>query len=1128
MSTHDSKNTVHLLATAARRGLIVLAGVVLISNPLTASQNGIGGYSSSPHTTGGSSCLACHTQTIGQATSVSISGPSVVNANSTNTYTVTINGGPAVTAGINISVDKFDGELQAVNNELRLIGSDLSQSTPKRFSNGQVTFNFRWRAPSYNVSTTIFAAANSSNGRFDLVGDAIAASGMAVVVQNGSGSRPQEPDPGTSAIKLETVATGLGRAVAVTNAGDSRLFVVEQTGKINIVDASGNVRTQPFLDISSRVTFNGSEQGLLGLAFDPNYSSNGYFYVHYSRTANRGLQYRGRISRFKVSANSQLADVNSEKVLLEVDSRSEFHNGGDLQFGPDGYLYISVGDGVEIFKAADPLSLRGKVLRIDVSGAPGANNAPDCGLNASDGYRIPPGNAYRDGRGGAGCDEVYALGLRNPWRISLDRATGDLWIGDVGQGSQEEVNFLTAGVSGGANLGWPCREGDLAFNSTACTEQYISPVHTYGRSVGRSITGGFVYRGSSIANLRGRYLFTDYGVSNNIYALVKVSGGYVRQTVLSGTGKVNISSFGESASGEIYVISAGSGELFKIVSANPGSGNSQLSVQSASVTEGINNVARVRVNLSPASNSPVTVRLTTDSGTASPGNDYVGFNEILTFAPGETAKDADITILDDNIVEADESLTVRLSGANGAEIETATALVTIKNDDVATTPPTLSIEDRTVNESDGTVSVTVSLSRNAEAPVTVNVATQADSATTGSDFAGSFQTLDFRAGQSSQTVDIGIINDRTVESTERFFLRLTGPSGATIADGLGTVTIQDDDTAAPPDASFSVSPVSVSEGAGSVRLSVRLSQPLPTVASVGITNYLETAVAGQDYHGFYQRLTFEPGETVKTLDVVVLDDSAVEGDEAIGIRLFEEEGATIATATSLITIVDNDQGGAEPTLNVSSVMIGEADGQASLQISLSNTSSQVVTFGYSTVADTALPGRDFYGKAGTLSFQPGQRTRNISVDILNDNVAEAIERLSVRVFEIEGALPGKTTGTINIVDDDNAAATLSIVDKTVNEDAGTVGVEVRLSSPAANTVIVQYATAVASAMEGEDYWGIHSSIRFLPGETVKQAEVVILEDDASESTETFVIRIYQAQGANITNARGRISIIDND
>jgi len=455
-------------------GLALLMGPV---SPLMASQNGLSGYSSSPHTTGGASCLACHTQTAGQTASISISGPSVVNANSTNDYTVTITGGPAVTGGVNISVDKFDGTLEAVNNEMRLIDNDLSQNRAKNFGNGQVTFSFRWKAPSYNVATRIYAAGNSSSGQNNLIGDAIAATNLAVEVQNGSGSRPEEPDPGQSAIELQTVAAGLGRAVSIANAGDSRLFVVEQSGKINIVEANGNVRAQPFLDISSRVLFNQGEQGLLGLAFDPNYSSNGYFYVHYSRSASTGLAYRGRVSRFKVSGDPQRADVGSEKVILEVDSRSVYHNGGDLRFGSDGYLYISVGDGGEIMKAKDPRSLRGKIMRIDVSGPPGSNNAPDCGLNASDGYRIPPGNAYRDGRGGAGCDEVYALGLRNPWRISLDRATGDLWIGDVGQTTREEIDFLKAGVSAGANLGWPCREGDIAYNNSACSGEYISPVH---------------------------------------------------------------------------------------------------------------------------------------------------------------------------------------------------------------------------------------------------------------------------------------------------------------------------------------------------------------------------------------------------------------------------------------------------------------------------------------------------------------------------------------------------------------------------------------------------------------------------------------------------------------------------
>jgi len=610
--------------------------------------------------------------------------------------------------------------------------------------------------------------------------------------------------------------------------------------------------------------------------------------------------------------------------------------------------------------------------------------------------------------------------------------------------------------------------------------------------------------------------------------LIKVSGGYIRQTILANTGKSNLSSFGESSSGEIYAVSASAGELYRIVSADPGGGPSRLSVSSAQVTEGINDIARIRVTLSPASSSTASVRLTTNSGSATPGSDFVGLNEVLTFAPGQTVKEADITILDNSAVEPEESFTVRLTDANGAEIESPTALVTIKDDDVAPALPTLSIDDRTVNESDGSVTVTIRLSRSAPAPVSVNFGTAADTASAGSDFTPLARTVNFAQGQSSQTLNVGVIDDSAVESDERFFVRLSSPSGATIADELGVIIIEDDDTGVPTTATISVSPVSVPESAGSAQVPVRLSRALSASASVGVSTALGSATAGQDYYGIYEIVTFSPGQTVRNVSVPILDDTAVEGDENVTIRLFDVTGAELGTATANLTIEDNDQTGSEPSLSVSGATVGEADGQANIQIALDRTSSQVVRFGYATSSGTATPGSDFYGQSGVLVLQPGQRVRDIAVEVLNDSAGEGLETFTVRIFDIEGAEPGTTTASVNIIDDDSANATLSIVDQTVNEGVGTSQIEVRLSGPSSAPVSVDYATVIGSAVQGSDYWGVHSSIQFAPGETVKRIPVVILDDNAAESNETFVVRIYNATGATISNAQGRITIIDND
>ena len=258
-------------------------------------------------------------------------------------------------------------------------------------------------------------------------------------------------------IALNVYAGGFTRPVDIVNAGDSRLFIVEQRGIIKIIDGNGQVLSTPFLDIDARVGSQGNEQGLLGLAFHPDYANNGFFYVNY--TNNSGDT---RIARFKVSAdNPNVADPNSEKLLLPVDQPYSNHNAGDLTFGPDGYLYFGLGDGGS---GGDPqnngqtaTAYLGKMLRIDVD-----NGDP---------YAIPPTNPFKDTD--FYLDEIWATGLRNPWRFSFDRLTGDLWIGDVGQDAWEEIDFQPASSTGGENYGWRCYEGNHVYSmSGSCPDMW--------------------------------------------------------------------------------------------------------------------------------------------------------------------------------------------------------------------------------------------------------------------------------------------------------------------------------------------------------------------------------------------------------------------------------------------------------------------------------------------------------------------------------------------------------------------------------------------------------------------------------------------------------------------------------
>jgi len=364
------------------------------------------------------------------------------------------------------------------------------------------------------------------------------------------GSAPSIPsasispgDPGATALRLEPFADGLASPTFLTHAGDGSglLYVVEQEGRIRTVDPEGTLGEAPFLDIVERVV-SGGEQGLLGLAFHPEYPEDGRLFVMYT-AAEDGAN---TISEFRVTDG--VADPASDRSLLAIPDFAVNHNGGMVTFGPDGYLYAGTGDGGgggdPQDNGQDPFALLGKILRIDVDGEAEGEKP----------YAIPSDNPFADGATAA--SEVWASGMRNPWRFTFDRETGDLWIADVGQGQWEEVNAEPAG-QGGRNYGWSIMEGPDCFEADSCDQAGLTlPVTAYEHGQGDcTVVGGYVYRGEAYPGMQGTYIYGDFctGRMWGLDAATAISDGTAAAVDLLET-EIQLSSFGQDEDGELYAV----------------------------------------------------------------------------------------------------------------------------------------------------------------------------------------------------------------------------------------------------------------------------------------------------------------------------------------------------------------------------------------------------------------------------------------------------------------------------------------------------------------------------------------------------------------------------------------------
>ncbi len=565
-----------------------------------------------------------------------------------------------------------------------------------------------------------------------------------------------------------------------------------------------------------------------------------------------------------------------------------------------------------------------------------------------------------------------------------------------------------------------------------------------------------------------------------------------------------------------------------------------LSINDVSTTEGNTGTKTLAftASLSVAASGPVTVAYATANGTATAGSDYVAGSGTLTFAAGTTTQTVNVLVNGDTTAEPDETFVINLSAPSGATIADAQGQGTIVNDDAAATP-TIGISDVNVTEGNtGTVNAafTVSLSAAAAGPVTVAYATANGTATAGSDYVAGSGTLTFAAGTTTQTVNVPVNGDTTVEPNETFVINLSAPSGATIADAQGQGTIVNDDAAATP--TLAISDVSVTEGnSGTVNaaFTVSLSAAAAGPVTVAYATANGTATAGSDYVAGNGTLTFAAGTTTQTVNVLVNGDTTVEPNETFVINLSAPTGATIADAQGQGSIVNDDGGPAQPSVSINDVSVTEGNtGTKTVRftIRLSAAATTDTSVRFATAPGTATAGSDYVNSSGTLTFTAGQTSRTRNVTINGDTTVEPNETFFVNLSNPVGLSIADAQGVATIVDDDGSATPTLAINyvSTTEGNAGTktLAFTVSLSAAAAGPVTVAYATANGTATAGSDYVAGSGTLTFAAGTTTQTVNVTVNGDTTVEPNETFVINLSAPSGATIADAQGQGSIVDDD
>lgn len=907
----------------------------------------------------------------------------------------------------------------------------------------------------------------------------------------------------------ETQIAGLTNPTAMAIHPDGRVFVCQQSGALRVIK-NGALLGTPFRSLSVNSS---GERGLLGVAFDPNYATNRYVYVYYTTS---GAPIHNRVSRFAADSGNEDVATGSEEILLDLDNLSSAtnHNGGAIHFGPDGKLYVAVGENANSGNSQVLTNRLGKMLRINSDGTIPADNpttfpnivGSPTGLNRA----------------------IWAVGLRNPFTFNFQPGTGRMHINDVGAGTWEEVNLGAAGV----NYGWPTCEGSCGIAGMT------NPIYQYSSAGAASecaIAGGAFYNPTTPtfpAEYLGKYFLADLcaGWLKTIDPLNPPATGGATSFATGVSSPVDIQVAND---GSLYYLARGTNSVFRVQYF----GGSTLAVNDVSVTEGNTGVtfATFTVSLSPASAQTVTVNYATANNTAVEPSDYQARNGMVTFLPGETSKDVIMTVNGDTTFEPTETFNVNLTVPVNATIGDSLGVGTITNDD---SQPTISIADTAVTEGNsGTTTATfnVSLSNASTQTVTVNYATAPDTATSPSDYTAASGTLTFDPGQTSKPVNVTVNGDTAFESNEFFLVNLTSPSNATISDAQATGVINNDDAEPPVPVSISINDVSVTEGNAGTSVAgftVTLSAPSSQTVTVNYATADVTATAVSDYVAVTNgSVTFTAGQTSQPVNITVNGDTTFEPTETFNVNLSGASNATISDGQGVGTITNDDS---QPTISINDVTVTEGNAGtvlATFTVSLSGTSSQTISANYATAAGTATAGTDYVTASGTVTFTPGAGPQSISVTVNGDTTFEPNEGFVVNLTSPTNATTADSQGAGTITNDDTQP-TISINDVSVNEgNAGATNAAftVSLTNASSQTITVNYATANNTAIAGSDYVAASGTVTFTPGQTSQPVNVTVNGDLMNEESPlTFNVNLTTPANATIADGLGVGTITDDD